>query len=226
MSANAAKPDLSAVLEALRATPAKSRGGGRAIMFVSARDDVTEISRAAAEAAKVGNVYAIDLDLKRNALGRSFASKGKLGAPIDGRLSGISLCAITDAHGRPTGADGFSYHRVGMSNVLVGAFDARSLPPGARMTLTADGDYWTALRASGATAIVNAPALETSQVALRVARHMDAIVLVVREMPGAAPVSIAAKDAIVAAGGNLIGLVYTDASPEAAVIDRITRKAS
>ena len=226
MSANAAKSDLSAVLEALRATPAKSRGGGRAIMFVSARDEVTEISRAAAEAAKVGNVYAIDLDLKRNALGRSFASRAKLGAPIDGRLGGKGLCVISDAQGRAIGAGGFSYHRVGISNVLVGAFDARTLPPGARMTLSADGEYWNALRASGATAIVNAPPLEKNQAALRVARHMDAIVLVVREMPGAAPVSIAAKDAIVAAGGNLIGLVYTDASPEAAVIDRMMRKAS
>lgn len=222
--------NLDAVFEALHAQHPRGRGGGRAIMFMSARahEGVTTLSRAAAEAAGSGNVYAIDLDLRRNALARSFAASGALGARIDGRLSGLSFCSAWDGQGlKLRGSDGaFCYHRIGASKLYVGVFDGRGLPKSARLVVGAEPDYWNAARACGACVVIDAPALERSHVGLRIARHMDGVVLVVSERPGAAPAALAAKQQIVAAGGNLIGLVYTNASAPVAAIDRVMRRAS
>jgi Mrp family chromosome partitioning ATPase len=86
-------------------------------------------------------------------------------------------------------------------------------------------DYWDAARAGGACVVLDAPALERSQIALRVARHMDGIVLVVADDAGAAPAAIAAKAALVAAGANVIGLIYSGARTPVLAMDRAMRQA-
>ena len=216
------------VLEALRAQPARSPRGGRTVMFVSARrgEGVTTVARAVAEAGP-GLVYAVDLDLKRNGLAKALCETSPLGSRIDGRFGGVSFYSVRgpgNAAMRET-TPAFSYHRVGQTRIQAGVFDARLLPATARVAVSARPEYWDAARASGATIVIDAPALERSQVALRVAPHMDGVVLVVGADAGAAPAAIAAKAALVNAGANVIGLVYTGADAPVMAMERLLRRA-
>lgn len=222
--------DLSAVFEALHAQPRKGAGEGRAIMFIGARrgEGVTSAARTAAESVGQGTVCAIDLDVRRNGLARALTQSGPLGPKCDGAFGGVNFCAAHDGSGqRLTEADGaYAYHRVGGSDVYVGVYDGRALPKGARVLISPAPDYWDAARASGAFVVVDAPALQWSQAGLRIARHMDAVVLVVNSDPGAAPAALAAKAELVAAGANLIGLIYSKSSAPAAAMDKLWRQAS
>ncbi|HRP11452.1 MAG TPA: hypothetical protein PLK37_10490, partial [Terricaulis sp.] len=91
--------------------------------------------------------------------------------------------------------------------------------------LSAGGAYWDAVRAGGAMAVVDAPALARSKAALAVARHMDGVVIVVGAGEGAAPAAIETKGALVKAGANVMGLIYAGASAEVLALDRLTRQA-
>jgi hypothetical protein len=217
------------VLDALACQPYRGPGGGRAIMFVSARrgEGVTSAACATAQAAGPGSVYTVDLDLNRNALAKMLSGVGALGPKIDGRLNGVSFYGLRGPGGAPMRETmpAFSYHRVGRSRVYAGVFDARVLPAVARVVVSSGPEYWDAARVGGAVVVVDAPALERSQVALRVAPHMDAIVLVVGAQPGAAPAAIAAKNALGDAGANVVGLVYSGASAPVMAIERLLRHA-
>jgi Mrp family chromosome partitioning ATPase len=216
------------VLDALAAQPRRGAGEGRAVMLVSARRGEGVTTAACAVARRFSaSVYAIDLDLRRNAFARALSAEEPLGPKIDGRLNGKAFYTLTNALGarleesRPA----FSYHRVGHGRVFAGVFDARVLPAAAKVTVSSAPDYWDAARAGGACVVLDAPALERSQIALRVARHMDGIVLVVADDAGAAPAAIAAKAALVAAGANVIGLIYSGARTPVLAMDRAMRKA-
>jgi hypothetical protein len=215
------------VLDALAAQP--RRGNGRTIMFVAARrkEGVTTIARTVAHAAGPHLVYAIDLDLKRNALARALAGDGGLGPGVDGRLNGVGFYSLRGPHGALVGEQTpvFRYHRVGKTRVQAGVFDANAMPAGARVVISSAPHYWDAVRESGAIAVVDAPALERSEIALRVARNMDGVVLVVGSTPGSAPAAVAAKEALAHAGANIIGLVYAGASGPVMAIDRLLRQA-
>jgi Mrp family chromosome partitioning ATPase len=205
----------------------RRRGGaraGRAIMFVSARrgEGVTTAARAVAHAAGPGAVYAIDLDFRRNEFARLLSADGALGPRIDGSLNGVSLHSVRDM---PTAPQAFFYHRVGRSRIYAGVFDMRVLPQGARVGISALPDYWDAARAGGAFVVVDAPPLDQSSIALRVAPHMDGVVMVVGGGKGAAPAAIAAKAALADAGANLMGLVYSGAGAPVIAIERMLRQA-
>lgn len=217
------------VLDALAAQPWRSRRGGRAVMFVAARrgEGVTSAARAVAEAAGGGAVYAIDLDLRRNGFAKTLSASGTLGPKLDGRLNGLSFYSVRGGDGAALAETqpAFSYHRVGGSRVFAGVFDARLVPKGARVAVSSAPDYWNAARAAGATVVIDAPSLDRSEVALRVARHMDGVVLVVGADPGAAPAALAAKASLLGAGANLIGLVYAGATKPVMTIERLMRQA-
>ncbi len=218
-----------AILEALAGQPQCVRGGGRAVMIVSARrkEGVTTVARAVAQSMGPGAIYAVDLDLKRNALAKALSETGALGPKIDGRLGGATFYDVRAANGMllREAVPVFTYHRVAKSRVFAGIFDARSLPQGARISVSSRADYWINARTGGAGVVVDAPALERSKVALKVARHMDGVVLVVGAEPGAAPAAIAAKAALVAAGANVIGLVYAGATGPVMAMERLLRQA-
>jgi hypothetical protein len=214
------------VLDALAAQP--RRGGGRALMFVSARGSDAVTARATALAAAEGaSTYAIDLDLKRNALAKTLSAVGPLGPKIDGRLNAVAFFAVRDARGAVLrqAEQVFSYHRVGRMRLYAGIFDAAALPGGARVHISAGPEYWDAARAGGANIVLQAPSLDRSQIALRVARHMDGVVLVVGSEPGAAPAAMVTKALLADAGANLIGLVYAGASAPVMAIERLLRQA-
>lgn len=217
------------VLAALAAQPRRARGDGRAIMFIAAREKegVTTAARAVAEAAGPGAVYAIDLDLKRNALARALSGGAALGPKSDGRLNGLSFYSVRGPGGvvLREAQPAFSFHRVGNTRIYAGVFDPRLLPLGGRVSISGAPHYWDAVRASGAVAIVDAPALERSEVGLRVAPNMDGVVLVVSADPGAAPAAIAAKQKLVDVDANVIGLVYAGASAPVMTIERLMRQA-
>lgn len=215
------------VFDALALQP--GRGEGRAVMFVSGRRaaGVTTFAQAVAQAATARAVYAIDLDLKRNALSRALAGDTRLGPKQDGRIAGHAFYSLRDAQGQMIHEQppAFSFHRVGASRIHAGVFDVRAVPQGARVVISSAPDYWDAVRVNAALAVVDAPSLDRSQIGLRVARHMDGVVLLVGGEPGDAPAAAAAKEALVAAGANLIGLVYAGASAPVIAIDRLLRQA-
>lgn len=217
------------VLDALAMQPSRGAGNGRAIMLVSARrkEGVTTAACAVAHAAGPGAVYAIDLDLKRNAFARALSEGDGLGPQIEGRLNGFAFYSVRGPNSvlLPERRPAFSYHRVGRSRVYAGVFDARALPEGGRVVVSSAPHYWNEIRAGGAIAVVDAPALERSEIALRMARNMDAVVMVVGADAGAAPAAIAGKQALVAAGANVIGIVYAGATGPVMAIERLLRQA-
>lgn len=216
------------VLDALAAQPHRGSGGGRAIMFVAGqrKQGVTHVARAVANAAGAGSIYAIDLDLKRNSLAKALSQDGALGPKIDGRLGEVSFYGLRSAGNSPMreSKQAFTYHRVGRSRVYAGVFDARALPTGARVVVSPAPDYWNAVRAGGASVVVDAPSFDRSQIGLRVAPHMDGVVLVVGADRGAAPAAMKAKAALEAAGANIIGLVYSGATGPVMAIEKLMRQ--
>lgn len=212
------------VRDALALQPRKGAGQGRAIMFAAARsgEGVTTFARALALSAGPGAVFAVDLDLKRNNLARVLSADGALGPRASGSLAGISIHTVRDMERAP---EAFFFHRVGATRVYAGLFDLRGLPRGARVGISAAPEYWNAARAGGAFVVVDAPPLDQNSVALRVAPHMDGVVLVVGAGHGAAPAALEAKEALVNAGANLIGLVYSGADAPAIAADRKVRHA-
>ncbi|MES1198570.1 MAG: hypothetical protein ABUS48_01145 [Pseudomonadota bacterium] len=222
-------PDVMRVLDAARMRPARARGAGRAIMFMSARrgEGVTTAVRAALLSAGPAAAYAIDLDLHRNALARAFSDGAPLGPRIPGRLGGHLFYEMRLADGRPwlEFRPAFFFHRIGRTRAYVSAFDSSEIPAGGKLLISDKLDYWDAARGGGATVIVDAPALERARIGLRVARHMDGVVLVVGSDEGAAPAAMAAKSEILAAGGQLLGIVYTHATPILMAAQRLWRQA-
>ncbi len=168
-----------------------------------------------------------DLDLKRNALAKALSATAPLGPRSDGRFSGVSFYEVRGPGNAllREASPAFAYHRVGRTRVHAGVFDARALSKDVRVVVSRSGAYWNAARAQSAVVVVDAPALARSQVALRVAPHMDGVVLVVGADAGAAPAAQAAKEALVAAGANLMGLVYSGASTPVLTIERLLRQA-
>jgi hypothetical protein len=216
------------VMEALAAQPVKSAGGGRAIMVVAARrrEGVTTAAAQIAMAPGARATYAFDLDLKRNGLARALSSVDTLGPRIDGRLNGVSFYSLRSAANTPLheATPAFGFHRVGRARTYVGVFDSRGLPTGARVAVSASDDYWRAARAGGANIVVDAPSLDRGSLALRVAQHMDGVVMVVGADRGAAPAAIAAKAALEDAGANVIGLIYAGATAPVMAIERVMRQ--
>jgi hypothetical protein len=200
-------------------------------MFIAARrgEGVSTFVRAAIEATAERTTYCVDLDLRRNALIRTFAAEDiMLGPRMDGRLAGASFYQIQNADGTPIAerTPAFGYHRIGISRAYAGSFDGRVVPPHGRVMIASTPEYWNAVRLGGAIGIVDAPALDRSMVALRVARHVDGVVLVVGDAAGSAPAARAAKEQLEMAGANLLGLVFVGVSNSVIAIDKITRKSA
>lgn len=217
---------LGGVLAAAQAAPARGPGDGRIVMLVAARpgEGVSTVARDAAAGAGAP-VLLVDLDVKRNPQARFYETSASLGAPGDGAINGASFVRVVTAQGATVRAGALAFRRVAQTNVHVSQWSAGALPSGARVQIAADGAYWAALRASGALVVVDAPAIQKSGLALKLAKHMDAVVLVVAGNAGAAPPAMAARAALTEAGAHVAGLVFARAATEAVMIDRMTRQA-
>ncbi len=212
------------VLAAARAAPRIHGGDGLVVMMVAARagEGTSSSARAAAEEARAP-VLLVDLDVKRNTHARHYA--GKLGPALDVGANGASFYRVKDASGALLREHAVTRRLVTGAPIQVTAFDASALPAHARMQVSGDRAYWDGLRAMGVTALVDAPALSRSPLALKIAKHMDAVVLVVSGDAGAAPPAITAREALTEAGANVIGIVFARASAPVMTIDRLTRHA-
>ncbi|MEQ1617490.1 MAG: hypothetical protein ABL883_03980 [Terricaulis sp.] len=197
--------------------------GGRVILLTAGRrgEGVTRIARALAVAAGPGPIFALDLDLRRNQFARELAGQ-KFTETVSGDFCGVSLCVALDSAGAicSSGDDVFCYRRVGGSRLHVGVLDARAIPAGGRLRMSSGAQYWDAVRASGATFVVDAPAIDQGKATLAVARHVDAVVLVVGSSEGAAPAALAAKGALDGVGAPVIGIVYAGASGPVLALER------
>lgn len=211
------------VLAAAHAARRGEAGPGLAVMMVAALpgEGVSTAARAAAEEARAP-VLLIELDAKRNTHARHYA--GKLGAALDARANGASFYRVKDANGLLLREQAITRRPVTGSLLQVTAFDLEACPANARVQISGDSAYWEGVRAMGVTALVDAPALSRSPLALKVAKHMDAVVLVVSGDAGAAPPAMEARAALTEAGANVIGIVFSRASAPVMAIDRLSRR--
>lgn len=216
------------IVDALHAQAPRSNGTGRAVMIVASRanEDAVGVAHSVAEASAPGSVYAIDLDVRRNGLARSFkATAEALGPRIDGALNGATLWAAIGPSGHAVRDQAvYCYHRIGRSHLFVGALNPRAIPAGGRVAISTSPFYWDAVRTGGATAVVCAPPLSDSEIALRVARYMDGVVLLIGSDAGSAPAALAAKNMLDRAEANVIGLVYAGASKHVMAVERLRRQ--
>lgn len=217
---------LAGVLAAACAAPGPHTGAGRTVLFVSARagEGVSTTARGAAEEAGAPTLL-IDLDLKRNTHAAHYEARGKLGPALDARAGGASFYRVVTADKQAVREQALTRHLV-TPHLQVTAFNAGVVPPGGRVQISGDGAYWDALRAMGGVVAVDAPALERNPVALKLARHMDAVVLVVSPAALSAPAAMEARAALTQAGANVVGIVFAQASAETIAIDRFTRRAA
>ncbi len=213
--------DLLAAAEAHRP---RAHGQGLIVMVAAASDDegVAAACCAAVEDA-AAPVFLVDLDVKRSALATHFARTHGLGAPLGASVNGALFC-------RAKSVDGAAQHEsVLVRRAITGTSchvtqRAATLPADARIQISGDPGYWEALRGLGANVIVAAPSLARAPIALKLAKHMDAIVLVVSgDAHGALP-AMQARAALAEAGGEVIGLVFARASAETMAIEQIARR--
>jgi hypothetical protein len=158
---------------------------------------------------------AIDLDLRRNNLARTLVAEGAtLGPPMRMSVGMGALFEAVDAHRRVWALDKpiFAFHCVNETDFSVGVFHPKNLPTGAQVRVCDVPRFWDSARELGTTMLVDAPALARSKVGHVIAKRMDGVVLVVGDREGAAPAAIAARQALIAAGANLLGLIYAAAS--------------
>jgi hypothetical protein len=211
--------DLSGVFSALKAAPSQ----GRVVMFISALpgEGVSPLVR---QALREWPAHcAVDLDLRRNNLARSFVAEGAaLGPPIRAGFNAPVLFEAVDPKRRvlPLERPIFAFHQVSGMKFSLGAFHPNNLPADAQVRVCETPHFWRATRELGIAMLVDAPSLARSKVGLVVAKHMDGVVLVVGDDEGAAPAAIAAKDMLTAAGAKLLGLVYAQSSAPARPLKR------
>jgi hypothetical protein len=131
-----------------------------------------------------------------------------LGAARDGRLRGASFLADSDA-------PNLEMRQIGAAKAfLVRPRSFDSAP------LNGSDGFWANAAAVAAVTVVTAPPLLQSDAGLAVARHLDGVVLSVSATQGSVRAALYAVHALTRARANLLGLVYTDADPTLAKIER------
>lgn len=217
------RSDLTGVFDAL--APLRDRGGAN-IMLIAARrgEGVSCIARAIAQtSARTARkpVLLVDLDVARDQHRTFYEDLDALRLYPDGRLKGASFFRIVNRGAEDAEAMArLQLARVGDSQLYVTTFDAKRMPKGAAIRLEEKDQYWRLAKAGAELTIVDAPALERSRAALPLIPFMDGVVMIVSGEKGSSAQSIALKREIDARGGNLLGIVYTDADPVAIEIER------
>lgn len=228
------RPDLDTLWRASsRLTPAR---GGRALMFMSANEGEGTSSVAASfsliTAARARKTtWLVDLNLADNPLINAFEERfaegvGRPGRAYDaslGRMPFFDVTAPGQAHVKPSLPSGklMAAHQIEGTRLLVTRFRNERLAYGQSVRLTARGDWWDALRRSADWIIVDAPAANVSQAGLKVAGHMDGVVLVVQSDKTDTSAINALKSEIVSVGGHVLGVVMNQMSPGSLRADRL-----
>ncbi len=225
------RADLQELYRSLSKLPAT--GGGRSVMFISARsgEGVSSIASSfaliAAEHARKP-VWLVDLDLKRNYLFSSFAVGpfaevfGGVGPPYSATLKTQPFFSIEPGDEEEAAGLGlFTAHRVGQTRLMVSQFDASRLKAGQNVRIRTRPLYWKALRSATDWTVVDAPARELAGAGFAVASQMDRVVLVVRADETSSGDVEALRREIEAHGGRVGGVVLNRTKRDARIIDRL-----
>lgn len=217
-------------------------GGGRAIMFMSAREDAGTSSVAASFAMLAAKrskraVWLVDLDLNRNSQFEAFdkgafsKQLGRLGKPHKADLGEASFFSISSNNpDKPvvqTDADAsyFCVHRAGQSNLLVSRFRNDILADDQKVKIKTGAEYWRAVRGVADWIVVDAPSLETSSAGLAVCSQMDASALVVRADKTTVNDAGVLANEVEGHGGVCLGVVMNDVRADARFADQFSMSA-
>ena len=207
-----------------------SSGGGRAVMFISARDGEGTTSIAASFALLAARrvekaAWLIDLDLRRNPAFRAFETGfadriGKPGRAFDASLRQDPIYSVIPRVA-DNGADKLlTAHEIDGARLLVTRFRNERLRQGQRIQIRTAPDWWRALRKVSDWIIVDAPSLERSPAGLAMASQMDGVILVVEADATSAEDVVAARREIEAHGGEIIGVTMNRVRADARFANR------
>ena len=222
--------DLTQTWRAISRTP--SRGGARAVMFISARTGEGTSSIAASFAMLAAQrsskgVWLMDLDLTNNAQYKSFKHgafsqiNGPMGPAHPADLGDVSFFNVTPVNPEASSErDRLVVHRAGKSRLLVSHFRTELLKPNQEVRIRTGAAYWQKVRSIADWIIVDAPSIDQSGAGLAVCSQMDAVVTVVRA--DKTPVAEAARisQEIEAHGGVCAGVVLNAVKGDAQFMDQ------
>ncbi len=214
--------DMAELAGRLLATPG---GPGRVLQFVSAEPEegvstvAREFARFVAPHVQKG-VWLVELDVLRgeqyDVISADPERFGPLGAPT--RASPNESCffsvdpKIQGVDGRPWPDSRYlDAYPVGTARWWVTRFRREALKPGQSVNILNAPGYWNTLRAHADFVVIDAPALQRSQVAPAIAPLVDANVLVVSADRTDMEAPRALKAALTATGGRCAGMVFNRA---------------
>jgi hypothetical protein len=162
-------------------------------------------------------VWLVDLDLwaesQIKAIGREAARYGELGPETTGAPDDTAFFAI-EPPGEGSPAGHLRAHGIGGRKLWVTRFNGEGLADDQSVEIVRDPAYWDAIRKYADLVVVDAPAADRSEAALVIAPLVDSTVLVVAAEQGAVRAPGALRDAVVASGGTVAGLVFNRAKIE------------
>ncbi len=222
------RPDLATLWSV--ATRLRPQQGARTVMFVAARSGEGTSSMAASFALMAAEhaertAWLVDLELTRNAAFTAFETGFASGGARPGRAYDAALGCAPMYELMPAAQGGtaklLTAHPVTGTRLLVTRFRTGRVARGQTVRLRSQPGWWRALRRSTDWIVVDAPALDRSDVALDVASEADGVVLVVQaESTGAEEVA-EAQLAIESRGGYVIGVVLNRMRADARFAGRI-----
>jgi hypothetical protein len=227
--------DLGDLGRALERIP--SRGGGRSVMIMGARqgEGVSSVAASLAmllSARSSRSTWLVDLNLMSNGQFNAFQKRefGRAGTP--GRALDASLNQppfynvvpqLRTSNGQPKGqAKLLGAHQIENTKLFVTRFRSEYVKPGQKVQLRPNGEYWTALRRVSDWAVLDAPSIDVSRAGLAICRHVDAVVCVIKADKTRVDEINVLRDEIETHGGTCAGIVMNELKADARLADRFS----
>ncbi len=207
--------------------------GGRSLMVVAATQG-EGVTTVAANLALIASrradkaVWLVDLDVRRNAVYKSFKQASMQGMGAPGRAYDASLreqppYRITPSVIQNEDQKLLSVHKIQGTQLYITRFRNEYLRGGQRVQICSAAKWWRALRQIADWTLVDAPALDRSSAALAVASQMDGIIMVVEADRTSAQEVADARREIEDHGGTVIGIVMNCVGADARLVNRFVR---
>lgn len=204
-------------------------GRGRVIQITAARrgEGVSTVARELAlfAARRAGrSVWLVDLDLiaapQHATIANAAARYGALSEPVQASPDGSMFFTVQPQAQTAAGeiwpdAQYLAAYRVGSARWWVTRFQRERLVAGQGVHVLPASHYWDSLRSVVDLVIVDGPSPERSRAALTVSPSMDQTVLVVAADEPDIEAPARMRDAVAAAGGDVVGLFFNRQAVEA-----------
>ena len=204
-------------------------GRGRVIQITAARrgEGVSTVARELAlfAARRAGrSVWLVDLDLiaapQHATIANAAARYGALSEPVQASPDGSMFFTVQPQAQTAAGeiwpdAQYLAAYRVGSARWWVTRFQRERLVAGQGVHVLPTSHYWDSLRSVVDLVIVDGPSPERSRAALTVSPFMDQTVLVVAADEPDIEAPARMRDAVAAAGGDVVGLFFNRQAVEA-----------